>query len=224
MTDCTHISEPNLRADAQSPSACTDRGAPLEQENSRCKSTTLCPCNQNWLFVIVQREKLLRFAKRQKINWGEKTKPKPHSPHSMLDTVFCRTKTCGYKGNNLEKGNTEFWTLFQMQCHILPCVFPYCRIHASYSTIHKYRKCTIHKYWKFQFLHGTEIIIVAKEAIFFAKMFNIEYQLLCLKLMFVSQRQKPFMRHHHYSSVALLTPSPCWGFDMPNADCFYLPA
>lgn len=136
VTDCTHS------PDAPSPPACTDRGVPLEQENSRCKSTTLCPCNQNWLLGVVQREKLLRFAKRKKINWGEKTKPKPRLPHSMWDTGFCRTKTCGYRGNNLEKGNTAFQTLFQMQFPILSCVFP-CSISASYSTIHKDWKHTI---------------------------------------------------------------------------------
>lgn len=81
----------------------------------------------------------------QKRNRGKKNKPKPkpHLPHSTLDTAFCRTKTCGYKGNNLEKGNTSFWTLFQMQFHILAFVFPYCTILASYSIIHKYWKDTI---------------------------------------------------------------------------------
>lgn len=33
---------------------------------------------------------------------------KKHLPHSMLDTEFCRTKTCVCKGNNLEKQKTSF--------------------------------------------------------------------------------------------------------------------
>lgn len=41
---------------------------------------------------------------------------KNHLPHSMLDTEFCRTKTCVYKGNNLEKGSRSFLNRHSSKC------------------------------------------------------------------------------------------------------------
>lgn len=75
-----------------------------------------------------------------------------------------------------------------------------------------------------RFYMELRLSLLQKKPYFLQKCFNIEYQLLCLKLMFVSQCKKPFIRHHHYSSVALLTPSPRWVSDMTNVDRFHLPA